>query len=162
MWRLSPNTWKENPTFRTVQKKKERERVKLHNYNTWMSLWIWRPTISLEGTPEKTFSSSSSKNLLCPRQHRKKRRMNENQHCPSPCPSTWVFFRRGVISSTKVTEEAVLEGSVTEAGGITKTPFSMTPTVLFLMLEMGSFFLPLIFAYILWLNLVVIPEKNTF
>ena len=38
-----------------------------------------------------------------------------------------------------------------------ETPFSTTRTVLFPMMERGSFFLPLIFAYIPWLNLVVIP-----
>ena len=39
---------------------------------------------------------------------------------------------------------------------MTETPFSTTRTVLFSMLERGSFFLPFIFAYIPWLNLVVI------
>ena len=39
---------------------------------------------------------------------------------------------------------------------MTETPFSTTRTVLFSMLERGSFFLSFIFAYIPWLNLVVI------
>jgi len=37
-----------------------------------------------------------------------------------------------------------------------ETPFSTICTVLFLMLEKGSFFFPLIFTYIPWLNLVLI------
>ena len=39
-------------------------------------------------------------------------------------------------------------------------PFSTTRIVLFSMMERGSFFLPLIFAYIPWLNLVVIPTTK--
>ena len=39
---------------------------------------------------------------------------------------------------------------------MTETPFFITRTVLFSMRERGSFFLPFIFAYIPWLNLVVI------
>ena len=41
-----------------------------------------------------------------------------------------------------------------------ETPFSTTRTVLFSMLERGSFFLPFIFAYIPWLNLVIIPTTK--
>ena len=43
---------------------------------------------------------------------------------------------------------------------MTETPFSTTRTVLFSMLERGSFFLPFIFVYIPWLNLVVIPATK--
>ena len=78
-----------------------------------------------------------------------------------PLSSTWGFFRRGVISSTEVAREAVLEGSMTEAGEVTETPFSTTRTVVFPMLERGSFFLLLIFAYIPWLNLVYLEREGT-
>ena len=77
-----------------------------------------------------------------------------------PLSSTRGLYHRGVISSTEVAEEAVLEGSMTGAGGVMEIPFSTTRIVLFSMMERGSFFLPLIFAYIPWLNLVVIPTTK--
>ena len=65
-----------------------------------------------------------------------------------------------MISSIEVAGEAILEDLVTGAGGVTETHFSTTRTVLFPMLERGSFFLPFIFAYIPWLNLVIIPATK--
>ena len=43
---------------------------------------------------------------------------------------------------------------------VTGPPFSVTRTFLALRLDKGSFFLALIQAYILWLNLVVIPARG--
>ena len=43
---------------------------------------------------------------------------------------------------------------------VTGPPFSITHTFLAPRLDKGSFFLALIQAYILWLNLVVIPAKG--
>ena len=70
------------------------------------------------------------------------------------------------ISSTEVAREAILTVSVpetmgvTEVGGVTKGPFPMTRTVLFLRLDSCLSFFVLILAYIFLLNLVVIFEKG--
>ena len=62
-----------------------------------------------------------------------------------------------------MSREAVLIVSVPEvdeAALVTGPPFSIIGTVLAPRLDKGSFFLALIRAYILWLNLVVIPTKG--
>ena len=68
------------------------------------------------------------------------------------------------ISSTEVAGKAVLVVSVpiemTEADGVTEEPFPVMSTDFFLMLDNGSSFFDLIFAYISLLNLVVISARR--
>ena len=77
-----------------------------------------------------------------------------------PLSTTRCLFGSGVISSTEVAGEAVIIGSVTGVEGVTETLFSTMRTTLLPRLERGSFFLALIFAYIPWLNLIVISAKE--
>ena len=70
---------------------------------------------------------------------------------------------QGLISSTEVFGEAVLIVSVPGVDGVavvTGPPFSVTRTFLAPRLDKGSFFLALIRAYVLLLNLVVIPTRG--
>ena len=77
-----------------------------------------------------------------------------------PLSATRYFFRRGVISSTKVAGDVALVAVGTEATSVMGVSFSMTCTTLFPRLERGSFFLALILAYIPRLNFVVIFAKE--
>ena len=77
-----------------------------------------------------------------------------------PLLATGCIFESGVISSIEVAGEVVLVDSVTGVEGVTETPFSITRTTLFLRFKKGLFFLALIFAYIPWLNFVVISVKK--
>ena len=61
-----------------------------------------------------------------------------------------------VISSTEVAREVVFVVLVPSTAGVTVGPFPTIRTVLFLRLDSGLFFFYLIFAYMSWLNLVVI------
>ena len=70
---------------------------------------------------------------------------------------------QGLISSIEVSREAVLTVSMPGVDGVaivTRSPFSVTHTFLALRLDKSSYFLALIRAYILWLNLVVIPTRG--
>ena len=70
---------------------------------------------------------------------------------------------QGLISSIEVSREVVLTISVPivdRVAIVTRSPFSVTRTVLALKLDNGSFFFAFIRAYILWLNLVVIPARG--
>ena len=73
------------------------------------------------------------------------------------------LFRWGGISSIEVVGEAILVVStpgVTGVANVTEAPLSVTFTFFAPRLDKGSFFLALIQAYILWLNLVVIPARG--
>ena len=105
----------------------------------------------------------SRERLLCPRQCKAsivKKEDDRESALSFSLSSTQGLFRIGLISFIEVAEEAVLEGLVTVTGGVTETPFSTTYTILFPMLERALFFLPFIFTYIPWLNLVVIPAAK--
>ena len=72
---------------------------------------------------------------------------------------------QGLISSTEVFGEAVLIAlvpGVDKVAVVTGPPFSVTHTFLAPRLDKGSFFLALTQAYILWLNLVVIPARGKY
>ena len=143
-------------------KKEEEERIfaQVHYLDEFVDM---ATHISLEGMPKKTLSSPTVKAsfALVNMRSESSQTLDEWEVAFSlPLSAIRCLFENGVISSIKVAGEAVLVGSVTGAGGVTKTPFSIMHTVLFPRLEKGSFFLAFIFAYIPWLNFVVMSMKE--
>ena len=93
--------------------------------------------------------------------------MSENQVLSFSLPNRCGLFDEGVgISSTEVAGEAIHTVSkpetmgVAEATRVTEGPFPVTRTPFFPMLDKGSSFLDLIFAYVSLLNLVVISARR--
>ena len=124
----------------------------------------------LNGTPAKAFKSSgvTTQYALSTASHSSSQMVDEQESTFSfSLPNMGGLFDKGVgISSIEVAREAVLTIStpetmgVTEATGVMDEPFPVTRIPFFPMLDSGSSFLDLIFAYISLLNLVVISARR--
>lgn len=92
-----------------------------YRYNTWINLWMWRLTFSLEGMPESALRSSANKCVMRLRQDQTS--IIPNTWWPRttfslPLSTTCCLLGRGVISSTEVAREATLVVSGTEVIGV--------------------------------------------
>ena len=167
MWIVFPNTWKgdyvKHEIFNLMCQTTTKKKNVWYVYITWMSLWMWWLTISLEWILENTLRSSTVKaSWALVRARPVLSQMLDDQKPTFSLPLSIILclFGRGVISSTEVVGEVALVASRTEVTRVIGVPFSTTRTTFFPKLKRGSFFLALILAYISWLNLVIISTRK--
>ena len=141
----------------------------MHKHFTWMSLWTCWYATALNGTSEKNFRSSVVTTLcaLSTASPSSSQMVDEWESAFSFSLTVKCGLFEGVgISSIEVVGETVLAVLTSETMGVaeaievTDGPFPVTRTPFFLMLDSGSSFLDLIFAYISLLNLVVISTRR--